>query len=80
LFIVTSCNADFNEARLERYLALSKEANIDAVILLTKADLSDQVNELASKAEALMSNLIVIPLNATDESVSDTLAPWCGSG
>ena len=80
LFIVTSCNADFNEARLERYLALSKEANVDAVILLTKADLSDQVDELSSKAEALMSNLIVVPLNATDENVSDTLAPWCGAG
>lgn len=26
LFIVTSCNADFNPARLERYLALANEA------------------------------------------------------
>ena len=80
LFIVTSCNADFNEARLERYLALSKEANVDAVILLSKADLSDQVDDLCGKAAALMSNLIVIPINATDENVSDQLAPWCGSG
>lgn len=80
LFIVTSCNADFNEARLERYLALSKEAGVDAVILLTKADLSDQVEALQRRAEALMHNLIVVPLNATDEDVSDKLAPWCGSG
>lgn len=80
LFIVTSCNADFNEARLERYLALAKEAGLEAVILLTKADLSDQVDELRSKAEALMSNLIVLPINATDENVSGKLAPWSGSG
>ena len=38
LFIVTSCNADFNPARLERYLALANEAGTNPVILLTKAD------------------------------------------
>lgn len=80
LFIVTSCNADFNEARLERYLALSKEANVDSVIVLTKADLSEHVDELTRRAEALMSNLIIVPLNATDKNVGDILAPWCGPG
>jgi len=80
LFIVTSCNADFNEARLERYLALSKEADVDAVVLLTKADLSDQVTLLQHSAESLMSNLTVLPVNATDVSAIVTLAPWCGVG
>jgi ribosome biogenesis GTPase len=80
LFIVTSCNEDFNEARLERYLALALEADITAVVLLTKADLSDNVNELQAKAEALMEHLPVLPLNATDPDVSVKLAPWCGSG
>ena len=28
LFIVTSCNQDFNVARLERYLALAREADV----------------------------------------------------
>ena len=80
LFIVTSCNDDFNEARLERYLALSKEAGVTPVILLTKADLSDQVDVLQSTAQSLMSNVTVLPVNATDESVSSLLAPWCGAG
>ena len=31
-------NADFNPARLERYLALANEAGTTPVILLTKAD------------------------------------------
>lgn len=39
LFVVTSCNAEFNVARLERYVALANEAGITPVILLTKADL-----------------------------------------
>ena len=41
LFIVTSCNADFNPARLERYLALANEAGTTPVIILTTADLAD---------------------------------------
>jgi ribosome biogenesis GTPase len=38
LFIVTSCNDDFNPARLERYLALANQAGTNPVIVLTKAD------------------------------------------
>ena len=37
-FIVSSCNQDFNVARLERYIALAFEAEITPVIVLTKAD------------------------------------------
>jgi len=80
LFIVSSCNADFNEARLERYLAVAKEANVTAVILLTKADLSDRVIAYQNKAESLMSNLIVLPVNATGPSVAMELEAWCGAG
>ena len=80
LFIVSSCNADFNEARLERYLALSREAEVSPVILLTKADLSDQVVQLQTTAQSLMSQLTVLPLNATDSNVGNVLEPWCGVG
>jgi len=80
LFIVTSCNADFNEARLERYLALSLEAEITPVVLLTKIDLSDKVAELQTRAESLMQYLSVLPLNATEPNVADKLKQWCGSG
>src|SRR5680860_700183 len=38
LFIVTSCNEDFNPARLERYLALANEAGTRPVVVLTKLD------------------------------------------
>jgi ribosome biogenesis GTPase len=37
LFIVSSCNKDFNEARHERYLAIAREARVMTVIILTKA-------------------------------------------
>ena len=41
VFIVSSCNKDFNIARLERYIALAFEADVTPVILLTKADLCE---------------------------------------
>jgi ribosome biogenesis GTPase len=80
LFVVTSCNADFNEARLERYLALAKESDVNAVILLTKADLSDEAAVLQRKAESLMNDLIALPVNATDKTIVKQLEAWTGVG
>src|SRR5688500_749576 len=40
LFIVTSCDQDFNVARIERYLVLAREVSVRPVVILTKADLS----------------------------------------
>ena len=80
LFITTSCNADFNVARLERYLALAHDAEVTPVILLTKADQSDDPARYETDARALGRDLDVIALDATAGDVIATLAPWCGSG
>jgi ribosome biogenesis GTPase len=37
-FVVSSCNQDFNVARLERYVAMALEANVAPVVVLTKGD------------------------------------------
>lgn len=80
LFIVSSCNADFSEARLERYLALAQEAAVTPVVLLSKADLAENVEELRHRAEALMPRLDVVPLDATDPAAVALLQLWCGAG
>ena len=81
LFIVTSWNADFNVARLERYVALALEAGCTPVIVLTKADLDDDPGAYAAKAWAISPEIIdVIPLNALDTSGLDPLRRWCGKG
>ena len=80
LFITTSCNNDFNAARLERYLALAHDALITPVILITKADQTDDPESYADRAKALGRNLEVILLNAKEDDVTDVLAPWCGKG
>lgn len=80
MFIVTSCNDDFNLARLERYLALVNEAGINAVIVLTKVDQIDDAGVYLSQAEALQCDLPVVALNAKASDAADWLSPWCGPG
>ena len=80
LFIVTSCNADFNPARLERYLALVNEAGIDPVIVLTKADTVADAAGYIAAAQALQRGLIAVSLNAKSPDAIETLAPWCKPG
>ncbi len=80
VFIVTSCNAEFNPARLERYLALAAQADVPAVILLTKADLCDAPEEWRIRAEQAAPDTPVLILNAKDESAREQLQPWCEPG
>lgn len=80
LFIVTSCNADFNIARLERYLALANEAGTTPVILLTKADTADDAEAYQGQAAALQRGLAVVVLNPRVADAAAALAPWCGAG
>jgi len=79
LFIVTSCNADFNAARLERYLVLAAEAGVAPVILLTKADMADTADYLA-QARALARDVPVEALNATDPAAVDVMTRWLRHG
>jgi len=45
VFVVSSCNQDFNVARLERYIAMVLETeHIEPVIILTKKDLMEMDN------------------------------------
>ena len=80
LFIVTSCNADFNIARLERYLALANQAGTTPVILLTKADTAPDAQLYQSQAAELQRELAVVTLNPRSEDANTALAPWCGVG
>lgn len=80
LFIVASCNTDFNLARLERYLAFANDAGTNPVIVLTKADVTDDVQTFTRQAGGLQRGLSVVPLNARSADAAAVLQPWCGEG
>lgn len=80
VFIVSSCNEDFNLARIERYLAMTLQAGADPVVVLTKADLSSNSFELALQAEQLHPGLAVVVMNARCTAQVRVLHAWCGPG
>lgn len=80
LFIVSSCNADFNVARLERYLALARQAEIEPVLILTKADLCDDPAGFRRKSEVALPGIVVETVIATSDQVAETFEPWCSGG
>lgn len=80
LFIVTSCNEEFNLNRIERYLALAADSHIDAVIMLSKVDLCP---DTAPYVDAIRQSNPLIPVESVNalnpESVA-TLNTWFGTG
>jgi ribosome biogenesis GTPase len=80
LFIVTSANRDFNVARLERYLAIARDAGAHPVIVITKADTVDSTAVFVAEATGLAPGLLVEALDARDASQAAVLKPWCCEG
>ncbi|RYE72103.1 MAG: ribosome small subunit-dependent GTPase A [Oxalobacteraceae bacterium] len=80
LFIVASCNQDFNVARIERYLILARDVGVTPVIVLTKADLTDTPEDFATALQGLEPGLRVEIVNAKDPISVARLGAWCGLG
>jgi ribosome biogenesis GTPase len=80
LFVVTSCNAEFNVARLERYLAVARQAGVAPVVVLTKADECADPGDYVDRVRALSAALPVEAVNALDPASVARLGLWCGRG
>ena len=72
-FLTTSLNADFSARRLERYLANAYEGGADPVIVLTKADLCDDIAPFVDEAEAIAFGVPVIAVSSLDGRGLDQL-------
>jgi ribosome biogenesis GTPase len=80
LFVVTSCNHDFNPSRLERYLAMAVEAHVHPVVILTKSDLCQTPETFRVHAAGLMRGLVVESVDARERWQAEWLSRWCGIG
>lgn len=80
LGIVSSCNADFNERRLERYLVLAADAGCLPLVILTKADQTEDPDAYVRRAERLSPLLTAIAIDATDPLETRRLHAWVRAG
>lgn len=63
-FLVASLNADLNLRRLERYLATAYESGARPVIVLTKADLMDDVTGTVAEVKAIAMDAPVLAVSS----------------
>ena len=79
-FVVMSLNADFNLRRLERYLAVAWESGALPVVLLSKADLSSDVEGMQLAAEASAPGVEVIAVSAISGDGIEAVRAHLGTG
>ena len=69
-FIVQSLNENFNIRRLERYLVMVNESNIQPIILLSKSDLlsGEEITRRINEIQNIMPRLQIVPFSNENES------------
>ncbi|MGH1488850.1 MAG: ribosome small subunit-dependent GTPase A [Acidimicrobiales bacterium] len=80
LFIVTSCNADFNPARLERYLVLAHTAGCHPVVVLTKADQIDDPAAAVDQVRAIAPGVDVVAVSTVSGLGIEAIARRVSAG
>ncbi len=79
--LVMGLDHDFNLRRLERYVALVRMAGVLPLVVLTKADLCDDVPARQATAQALLpAGAVAVALNALGDEPAAQLRPWLGAG
>ena len=77
--LVMGLDHDFNLRRLERYLALARLAGVDAMLVLTKADLADPVQVARREVQAselMPPGMAVAVVDGRTPNAARALAPW----
>ncbi len=80
IFIVTSLNRDFNLRRIERYLAIAKESKTEPVVILSKSDLSKDVDEKIKEVQEIAPGINVLAISATENEGIEQLSPYLKDG
>jgi ribosome biogenesis GTPase len=77
--VVSSLDADFNPARLQRYVALARDGGVVPFLLFTKADLADDQRraEAARVAESLAVPCVIVSARQADgfAALAELFAP-----
>ncbi|HEU0299888.1 MAG TPA: ribosome small subunit-dependent GTPase A [Longimicrobium sp.] len=78
--VAAALPAELNERRIERYLALAWESGAVPVVVLTKADLADDVDAAVRAVRAVAPGTDVAAVSAVSGEGVDALARWLRPG
>lgn len=79
-FILTSANADMNVARLERYVSLAWDSGAIPILCVTKAELSENLEELLEALQAEFPGVGVHALSVKEKIGLQSLEPYIAPG
>jgi ribosome biogenesis GTPase len=80
VFLVTSLNQDFNLRRLERYLLVALKSGARPVIVLSKADLCDEIEERIAELQTIAGGVTIHAISVIKENGLDELTPYFRHG
>jgi ribosome biogenesis GTPase len=80
VFIVTAAGHDLNARRIERYLTIAFASGAKPVVLINKADLSDDPEDLAREILPVSAGVPVLVLSAKSGEGFDRLDPYLTPG
>lgn len=80
VFILCSLNDDFSLNRIERYLVMAKDAMVEPVIILTKADLCLDTHLYLDQVQALDPLLQIYAINNFDNQDIENIKSYCKKG
>lgn len=80
IFLVNALNNDYNLRRIERYLIMAWESGAQPVIILSKADLCQDINEKVAEVESIAFGVPVHVLSAYTEEGLEEVAAYLKKG
>lgn len=78
VFLCMSLNNDFNLRRLERYLTVAWDSGATPVVVLTKADLCNDLNEKLDLVETVLMGADIIVTSAMEQDGYSRILPYLG--
>ncbi len=80
VFLVSGLDGDFNLRRIERYLTIAWDSGAVPVIVLNKADLAENIDELMEKVEEIAVGVPILSVSAKTGDGIETLLPYIQKG
>ena len=80
IFLVQGLDHDFNVRRLERYLLMATEMNIEPIIVLNKTDICEDLEEKINQVRTIAETIPIITISAHNEDTMEMFTHYLTTG